>query len=95
MKSIFELIGIITCIVVAVFIVGLVFMGVKSFFEKLHREHIYKHRFDKPPIAKCYCIDCKKHGKDGRCCKFDRWITADNWFCWDAEPCERGNNHVK
>lgn len=55
------------------------------------RKHIYeiKHRFDKPPTAKCYCIDCKRHSEDGECHKFNGWRTADTWFCWDAEPNER------
>ena len=58
----------------------------------IHRakvKYAIKHRFDKPPKAKCYCVDCKRHGEDGRCYKFERWITADNWFCWDADPKER------
>lgn len=55
------------------------------------RKRIYeiKHRFDRPPTAKCYCIDCKRHSKDGTCHKFNGWKTADAWFCWDAEPNER------
>lgn len=48
-------------------------------------EYRYKHRFDKPPIAKCYCKDCVNHGYQDMCLKF-KWITADNWFCWDATP---------
>ena len=45
-----------------------------------------KHRFDKPPTAECYCKDCRLHGKDNQCFKFNGWRTADEWFCWDAEP---------
>ena len=48
-----------------------------------------KHRFDKPPTAKCYCKDCKRHGEDNECFKFNGWRTADNWFCWDAFPKEK------
>ena len=45
-----------------------------------------KHRFDKPPIAKCYCIDCKHHDNDnGLCSSFGDFI-ADNCFCWKADP---------
>ena len=55
----------------------------------------YKHRFDKPPTAACYCIDCKFHGDDvdlTRCTKRKDVIldTADEWFCQAAEPKERG-----
>lgn len=51
-----------------------------------HIKDIQKHRFDKPPTAKCYCIDCISHSEDGYCRKFGSWCTADNWFCWAAEP---------
>lgn len=52
----------------------------------------YKHRFDKPPTAKCYCKDCVYHtAKDssgmGPCGwpGVSRW-TPDNGFCYEAEP---------
>lgn len=55
-------------------------------------ELTYKHRFDKPPTAACYCKDCKYHGMkfpDGaNPCNFpgvDRWTPADG-FCYEAEP---------
>ena len=55
----------------------------------------YKHRFDKPPTAACYCIDCKFHGDDVdliRCTNRKDVIldTADEWFCQAAEPKKRG-----
>lgn len=53
----------------------------------------YKHRFDKPPTAACYCKDCIYHGtkyKDGgnNKCDYpgiDIW-TPDEGFCFEAEP---------
>lgn len=49
----------------------------------------YKHRFDKPPTAACYCKDCKWHSeKDNRCSNVT-WAdrhTPDNGFCYEAEP---------
>ena len=51
----------------------------------------YKHRFNKSPVARCYCKDCDNwnphspQATEGRCWKFG-YTTADNWFCWDAEP---------
>lgn len=56
---------------------------------RLRLKHRYEHRFDKPPKAKCYCKDCKYWGYQGKCGKFEGWYTADNWFCWNAEPCGR------
>jgi hypothetical protein len=53
----------------------------------LKRQYQIKHRFDGPPTAKCYCKDCTHHSDESmRCYKFDGWYTADEWFCWDAEP---------
>ena len=51
-----------------------------------------KHRFGKPPTAKCYCIDCKYHdNKNGRCSGLGEFVsgykyTEDNWFCYNADP---------
>ena len=47
-----------------------------------------RHRFDKPPTAKCYCVDCKHHDNESmRCYRFTECrCTADNWFCWEAWP---------
>lgn len=48
---------------------------------------IIEHRFNKPPTAKCYCIDCKYHGMFNDLCHRDgRRHTANTEFCSDAEP---------
>lgn len=50
-------------------------------------KRIIKHRFSKPPTAKCYCIDCKYHSMETDLCYRDgRRHTADTQFCSDAEP---------
>lgn len=50
-------------------------------------KYIIKHRFSKPPTAKCYCIDCKQHDMQTSLCHRDgRRYTADAEFCSDAEP---------
>ena len=58
----------------------------KELIERKRYQYMIKHRFDKPPTAECYCIDCRLHGEDNQCFKFEGWRTADEWFCWDAEP---------
>lgn len=51
----------------------------------------YRHRFNKSPTARCYCKDCDRwnphspQATEGRCWRFD-YTTADNWFCWEANP---------
>lgn len=67
----------------------------KKCINKQKYNHRIKHRFDKPPIAKCYCKDCFNHGNDNTCHKFNGWSTADYWFCWDAEPRGKDENNAK
>lgn len=95
MTNIFTGIGITT---VTVF-VGVILLLVVDFISNEIHEAIwvykYKHRFDKPPTAACYCVDCKFHGDDvdlTRCTNRKDVIlqTADEWFCQAAEPKERG-----
>ena len=75
-------------IVIGFSVIYAVLCCIKELLHKAKWRYKYKHRFDKPPTAACYCKDCKLHGDEShRCCKFD-WNTADNWFCWDAEPKE-------
>ena len=56
--------------------------------------YTYKHRFDKPPTAACYCKDCVYHGTrlpnsgvtDACCLSGVGRHTPDNGFCYEAEP---------
>lgn len=91
-----------------VFIGGALFIGVSLTVvlcalsewakEQLERLAYYirrKHRFNKPPLAKCYCRDCEEwhpsenDPTEGKCWGHAGWVTADNWFCWSANPRER------
>ena len=66
--------------------------AMKNYIRHLQYRHMYKHRFDKKPTAKCYCIDCEHwHANEnapdeGKCWDHAGWVTADCWFCWSAEP---------
>lgn len=86
----FGFIGILACCG-AVFILGYsVFDWLSAVIADLRWNYRYKHRFDKPPTAKCYCKDCRLHGKDNRCNLpgVDRF-TPDNGFCYEVEPMTR------
>lgn len=62
--------------------------NVREFINSVKLKYKQKHRFDKAPTAKCYCVDCGYHDNEtGRCCKFDLY-TEDDWFCCDGEPRE-------
>lgn len=53
---------------------------------KAKRKYDHKHRFDKPPLAKCYCKDCKYHVIDGICIKHYGLDIREDGFCCDAVP---------
>ena len=79
--------GAVCGIIFGFFIIYGLFCSIKELIYKAKWKYKYKHRFDKPPIAACYCKDCRRHNNENRrCYKFEGWHTADNWFCWDAEP---------
>lgn len=96
MSIIFTAIGIATVTVFGISISCLVVDFISDMIHEAIWVYKYKHRFDKPPTAACYCIDCKFHG-DGidltRCTNRKDLIlqTADEWFCQAAEPKERGD----
>lgn len=78
--------------IVVVLILIMLCHAIRVLVDKLKRRHYLKHRFDKPPTAECYCIDCKYHDDETkRCWRFGETTkeyrcTADNWFCWEATP---------
>lgn len=86
MGTMLALIGLMTVLAMAFMVVVMLLELARAAIEHKRIRNIQKHRFDKPPTAKCYCIDCVLHSDDGYCGKFDGWCTADNWFCWAAEP---------
>lgn len=64
---------------------------------RMKREYEITHRFEKKPLAKCYCIDCihcrgftSDNDHVPRAIPCDLWgcniIAYDNSFCYRAEP---------
>lgn len=87
LKDILMIIGALASMAVIATVAISLWYGFLEWIERLKYNYRIKHRFDKPPTAKCYCVDCTRHDNEsGRCYKFEKWNTADNWFCWDAEP---------
>lgn len=89
------IIGLAAIVALSSAMVVLAFVAIKEGIAKLKWKYKYKHRFDKSPTAKCYCRDCKHHGSEtNQCYRFGETTkeyrcTADNWFCWEAEPREK------
>lgn len=94
MTNIFTAIGIATTFVICIVLLLLLIDYISYSIHEAMWVYKYKHRFDKPPTAACYCIDCKYHGDATdrtRCTKREHLVlhTADEWFCQAAEPKER------
>ena len=52
----------------------------------LRRTWQYKHRFNKKPIAKCYCIDCLDYDEKNKFCRnLGRYVIDNDFCCW-GEP---------
>lgn len=82
-------IGLITVIACVCIITACIIQWVRHKIDVRRWKYRYKHRFDKPPTAQCYCRDCKHWQYDHSCDRLHGWHTADNWFCWNAEPMKR------
>ena len=55
----------------------------KDRIRDLRRIWQYKHRFNKKPIAKCYCIDCRDYDDQNRFCRdLGRYVIDDKFCCW-------------
>ena len=81
---------------VVLFIAGCAIKELCEYVEYQINRTKYKHkmarRFDKPPLAKCYCHDCKTwYERDddsmiGKCIGFANKYTAADCFCKYAKP---------
>lgn len=90
----FQIVSLIGLLIGTIFLsvaMGNLLDQIKEWIKHLIYIYKYKHRFNKPPVARCYCKDCgtwnphSPQATEGRCWKFN-YTTEDNWFCWDAEP---------
>ena len=94
MTNIFTAIGVATVVVFGFMLSAAIVDFILNEIREAIWVYKYKHRFDKPPTAACYCIDCKFHGDaidTTRCTNRKDVVlqTADEWFCQAAEPKER------
>lgn len=58
----------------------------KGHIWNLRRIWQYKHRFNKKPIAKCYCIDCRDYDGQNKFCRDLGRYVLDNTFCCWCKP---------
>lgn len=84
MKDIFAFIGIIVTFTTFFVLCGMFIIFIQDKIKTLKRKYKYQHRFDKPPLAECYCKDCFHYNNEDLC-YYLKINTDDNGFCWKAE----------
>lgn len=99
LMSFFTFFGMVASAIVLITIIMCIIIKAYYFIvekiEELKYDYKVKHRFDKPPLAKCYCKDCKSYNRENeRCYRLNR-STADNWFCSWAEKKRVENEQEK
>ena len=90
--DILAFLGICVCVLIVVAITKEFCEYVEDKIQFIKYKHRMKHRFDGPPLAKCYCRDCEswyeRYDDDtsGKCDGFVGKYTADDFFCKYAKP---------
>ena len=87
LKYTFIALGIIFSLLLAFLFITIIFEICHGFIKDMKWKWKYKHRFDKKPIARCYCKDCIYYSSNAESCDIhSSWIINDNNFCWKATP---------
>lgn len=84
--NIFNSIGVACTILLIVVTIMILKEKITDFIDAKKYEYRRKRRFDKPPLAQCYCKDCVIRKENGLCGFGNINNRADNWFCADARP---------
>lgn len=67
---------------IIIMLIGFVIGSIKELKYSIKR----KRRFNRKPIASCYCKDCMYWHTSGKCDAFTNKYTADDSFCSMARP---------
>ena len=54
-----QAVGVLSLIVIIPIFLEELGNNISDKIRKIKYEYKYKHRFDNPPTAKCYCVDCR------------------------------------
>lgn len=99
LHKILESIGLVTLTLLVGVILGLIIVTIWDRILKLIHIYKRKHRFDKPPTAKCYCKDCAYHGilmpNGCECPGRKNYYSPDDGFCHEAKPKEREKSKME
>lgn len=79
-----------TLIVITAVVILIAKYEIEKLIKNKKREYQVKHRFDKPPKAKCYCVDCIHYdpidSRTGLCSLSNGKAFMDDHFCAMAKP---------
>lgn len=81
-------VGALTAGLIICFLIQEALESFKDYRERKRYAYKRAHRFDGPPLAKCYCKDCE-YGVGDTAMKCSRGIinhSYDAWFCADGIP---------
>lgn len=79
MKIFMGLVVVLFLIVATAFLVVMI----KEIVSDAVREFMAKHRYNTPPIAECYCKDCR-YFRSNRCIYMNGSLS-ESCFCWRAQ----------
>ena len=82
----FAFLGVVFMALLIVSITEAIATAVRKRTRRKRKEYEYKHRFDKSPVAECYCVDCWYRDNENSKCRRHELYVADDWFCKDAMP---------
>jgi len=86
-KTILAAMGGVTCFGIVLYLFDKSTIVIKKVVHETKRRKAQKNRFNKPPLAKCYCRDCEGWDSgSGICTKVIGAATPETWFCHDAVP---------
>jgi len=86
MVGIFECIGAFVTICLLLFTGYVALTCIIGALKHWKSKYKIKHRFDNPPVAKCYCRDCKHWDcRTRHCGKYDYFMESE-CFCSLADP---------
>ena len=84
-----QIVGVLSLIVIIPIILEELGNNISDKIRKIKYEYKYKHRFDNPPTAECYCIDCCHYEINSKkCLRYSDLglYKSDNSFCSEATP---------
>lgn len=102
--NILIVIGALSVFFAGVLLCYFIYDEVSAWYEGVKWAYKYKHRFDKEPIAPCYCKDCMNYspydwnnGREGTCSLYRglQRTLSDNMFCCLAEPMHKDPDSLK